>query len=453
MESIPDATSSLLNFADVKRRAVSSRCYRVKVPTSNGTTFTPGNTMNLDLAGNMANSYYSMEQSYLLMTIKNSAAATNDFTLDGRVGGYGLINRLQVITGGQTISDITNFNKLAAALMTQNTGNEWSMNVGSNLIGSSVGGSAFGGLTVAGAAAGGTSERIALPFILTALANTTPQRYIPAFSRDMLRFRFYTETQALGGTATGAGAAPVITFEDVEAVMYIVELSPDAQALVNAMTGGVYNILCGDYRAANATFLGAGAATTQVFTLGFAVSSLERVIIVQQDAASQVAAKNSVSARITGTLEEYTLIINGEQLPSRPIRCDGTISTQGYGAESFAETLVAQHSLSDFSHNAQFSAVAGVGVANKAVLDGTGGNGDGTNEAKTGQFVAAVELESMAGKSSNLYSGISTIGAICQARMVYSAAPAITNSLVFYAQNTILLSLDMNGLGTYVVSV
>ena len=452
MESIPDATSSLLNFADVKRRAISSRCYRVKTPTSNGTTFSMGNTMNLDLAGNMANSYYDFSQSYLLMTIKNSAAATNDFELDGRIGGYGLINRLQVITGGQTISDIQNFNKLAAALMTQNTSNSWCMNVGANLIGSSVTGSAFVGHKLSGGAAP-SSVRVALPFILTALANTTPQRYIPAFSRDMLRMRFYLESSAVAGVASGAGAVPVITVEDVEAVMYIVELSPDAQALVNAMTGGVYNLLCGDYRTANSTFLGTGGATTQVFTLGFAVSSLERVIIVQQDAASQVKAKNSISARITSTLEEYALIVNGEQLPARPIKADGTVAVQGYGAEAFAETLVAQHALSDFQHECQFGAVSAVGVANKSVLDGTGANGDGTNETKTGQFVAAIELESMAGKSSNLYSGISTIGSVVQFRGIYSAAPAITTNLMFFAQSTILLSLDMGGLGTYVVSV
>ena len=52
MESIPDAASSLLNFADVKRRAIASRTYRVKIPTSNGQgPFQMGATMNLDLAG------------------------------------------------------------------------------------------------------------------------------------------------------------------------------------------------------------------------------------------------------------------------------------------------------------------------------------------------------------------------------------------------------------------
>ena len=102
MEQVPDAASSLLDFADVKRRAISSRCYRVKIPTSNGTTFTAGNTMNLDLAGNMPASYYDFAQSYILATVENTAVAAagaNNGNLCGRSGAYCLIDRFQVITG------------------------------------------------------------------------------------------------------------------------------------------------------------------------------------------------------------------------------------------------------------------------------------------------------------------------------------------------------------------
>ena len=101
MEQIPDAASSLLAFSDVKRRAISSRCYRTKVPSSNGTAFSPSQTINIDLAGNVQNSYYDFAQSYILMTIKNSGAATpaNDAWLDGKSGAYSCINRVQCVTG------------------------------------------------------------------------------------------------------------------------------------------------------------------------------------------------------------------------------------------------------------------------------------------------------------------------------------------------------------------
>jgi len=445
MEQIPDAASSLLAFSDVKRRAISSRCYRTKVPTSNGTTFSPGQTMNLDLAGNVQNSYYDFSQSYLLMTIANLAGA-GDCTLCGKSGAYSLVERVQAVTGGQTISDIQQYNVLAAALMSQNTSPMWSMNVGSNLIGAAVNGDPCEGLIVAN----GTSERVALPFILTALSNTTPQRYIPAFSRDMLRFRFYLSSTAVGVKSAGT---PVLTIQEVEAVMYVVELSPDAQALVNSMCGGVYNILCTDYRTVTGSFAGLTGGLTTTQTLGFAVSSLERVIVVHRNSAVDGQAFNSVNARSTVTLSEYQLFINGEAFPARPIQLNGTANAQGYGAEALAETLVAQHALSDFAHDASLSmGAAGIGVNGKFPMT----NSTGANAGTTGQFLCAVELESMAGKSSTLYSGISTIGAVVQYRGVYAGAAAINGenyNISFFAQNTILLSLDMNGLGTFVVSV
>lgn len=448
MEQIPDAASSLLAFADVKKRAISSRCYRVKVPTSNGTTFTAGQTMNLDLAGNMPASYYDFSQSYLLMTIDNTATAGNDATLDGRSGAYCLIDRLQVITGGQTISDIQQFNVLASAMIAQNTGATWGSNVGANMIGSSIIGDPFAGATIAAASAAPLT--VALPFILTSLANTTPTRYIPAFSRDQLRFRFYLGSNV---DVFASAGTPVMSISQVEAVMYVVELSADAQALVGAMCGGVYNILCSDYRTVNSSFTGAGVALTSVSTLGFAVSSLERVIIVHRAGTSQVQANNSIGARSLATLNEYQIFINGEAFPARPINLSGTTNTLGYGAEAFAETMVAQHALADFSHGSQFNVDGGTtgGIAAAGLWRSDTAAGDDT--AGTGQGVVAVELESMAGKSNNIYSGISTIGAVCQFRGVYSAPAATTFSQSFFAQFTTMLSLDMNSLGTYVVSV
>ena len=445
MESIPDAASSLLNYADVKRRAVASRTYRIKVPTSNGQQFAMGQTMNLDLAGNMSNSYYDFGQSYMKFTIESDTACT----LDGNSGAYSLINRLQCITGGQTISDIQEFNVLASALMTQNVSKEWTQNIGCNMVGTGQTG-AFAGLSLPAA----QSVTVCLPFILTAVSGTSPTRYIPAFSRDALRFRIYLDSVA--NAVAAAAGTPVISITQTEAVMYVVELSPNAQSLVNAMTNGVYNILCSDYRTANGSLSNAAAGATAavgVTTLGFSVSSLERVIIVHRSTDSAVQTSNSIGARSQPTMTEYQLLINGQAFPERPILYDPLQGAGGNnaGAETLAETLVAQHALSDFGHDSQLnSSGAALGTAGKFALT----NSDGAAEATTGTFVCGIELESMAGKSANIYAGVSTIGAVVQARIVYSAVPAATTyALSFYCQNTILLTLDMNGLGTYVVSV
>jgi len=455
MESVPDVASNLLNFAQTKRRAVSSRCYRIKVPTSNGQVFNPGQTMNLDLGGSIQSTYYDFGQSYFKMTITNNGAATpaDDCCFDGNSGAYSMINRMQCITGGQTISDIQQFNVLASALMTQNVNANWQSNVGQNLIGCGVTGARQGQI-IPGA---GGSITVCLPFICTALSGTTPTRYVPAFSRDSLRFRLYLESLVSGvcSSIAGQGGAPVLVVSETEAVMYCVELSPAAQSLVGAMTGNVYNILCNDWRTANGSFTGAAAPLTTVQTLGFSVSSLERVLIVHRNNATVIQNANSVGSRSTATLQEFQLLINGQSFPERPILYAGTAGL-GAGAETLAETLVAQHALSDFGHDSSLAKSAGVatpGVVTSSLTKFNLVNSNGLTEATTGTFMCAIELESMAGKSDTIYSGISTVGAVVQYRGVYTAPAVGTFDLSFFAQNTILLTLDMNGLGTFIVSV
>ena len=53
-----EVATHLLNYNDKKRRGVSSRAYRSVIPSSNGTGFVCGNTINIDFAGNNPNSYY-----------------------------------------------------------------------------------------------------------------------------------------------------------------------------------------------------------------------------------------------------------------------------------------------------------------------------------------------------------------------------------------------------------
>ena len=60
--SAPDAMSESLNFPSMKRRAVASRSYRVKVSPSNGQNFTAGQTVNIDLPSNLAGTYVNWNQ-------------------------------------------------------------------------------------------------------------------------------------------------------------------------------------------------------------------------------------------------------------------------------------------------------------------------------------------------------------------------------------------------------
>jgi hypothetical protein len=80
--------------------------------------------------------------------------------------------------------------------------------------------------------------------------------------------------------------------------------------------------------------------------------------------------------------------------------------------------------------------------------------GDAT-PSDIGTFVVATEFESglSDGKSSTIYSGISTIASVVQWVGKYANATAESFTLDFYAQYTVLLSLDTRGSGVWSISV
>ena len=150
------------------------------------------------------------------------------------------------------------------------------------------------------------------------------------------------------------------------------------------------------------------------------------------------------------------------------------------GAESTAEFLIADHALVDFNKGASLTygvvAVGTLGVATGALSGiapnvvkaacfmeanpaGTtaGASAAAANAAtvsNVGTFIIATDFENglSVGKSSSIYSGISTIASNVQWLGTYDAAPAAAQ-VDFFACYSVLLSLDTRGSSVWAVSV
>ena len=457
--------SESLAFPQMKKRAVSARSFRVKIPSSNSTTFLPEQTIQLDLPANLASQYFNFNQMYLKMRVANTGA----YTLDSG-GALGFIRRLQISTAGAQLCDINNYNVLATALMDTSASAEYKAGWGNVLLGTI--GDALTGDHVAAA----SSTVFCVPIVLNPLAQTSPHRMIPAFSLSSIQMRLTLES---AGNAVKAAADPVLVFSDVELVCMMTELSPGAQAQIDAATGGKYNILATSWMQSGATL--AAGATGLTANLGFSVSSLERIIATHRPQYASAAINQdryTLGNRGTAALSEYQYLISNENYPARPVIVDSR------GAESCAELLIAAHALVDFRKGSTFNngfvgrADVGYGVTALSGVDpslekskpfmliadansgSTAGAAAATAAAGTatasngGKYVASTEFESglSDGKSAHIYSGISTIASTVQWKGVYGAHTAAYN-LDFFAQFTVLLSLDMRGSGVWAVSV
>jgi hypothetical protein len=452
--------SESLNYPALKRRAVASRSYRVKVNPANGQTFTAGQTVNLDMPSNLSGTYCNWNQCYL--KFKVTPVGGTAINLD-RCGAAGFINRLQVMTAGAQIFDLPNWNVLMTILMDGDSSPAYKAGIGNILMGTQ-GGSQRGDTLVAG-----TGRTFCLPFVLHPFGMSTPHRLMPLFSSAPVQFKISLESIVNSLKATVAPTA--LNFTEVELVCVFTELSPGAQAQVDAMSGGVYNILCSSYQNVGTTMSAGDTAVTS--NLGISVSSLERMIVCHRPTSSLNAIlAYSLGNRTKNGLSSYSIFVNGEQYPARPVVVEDSC------AEALAEFLLSDHSLVNFDKQSSFNiAVTGLAADVKSNgLDGQSVNGilvpytmnnpvgllDGSSVGATpelsssniGSFITAVEMETglSDGRSQRLYSGISTISSTVNYRGVYAAAPAAAQ-IDFFAQFTILISLNSRGTNVFSVSV
>lgn len=481
---LPDVASEALDYNNIKRRAMASRSYRVRIAPSNKVTFSPGETVFLDLPSNLSGTFMDMTQTYIRMKVRftNASAGVQSVCLD-KPGAYGFIQRVACLTSGQQVFDLNNYNVLVGALMDSDASNDWKANTGNVLAGTTA--ACPHGETFELPAASYADRTYCLPFILNPFA--LQKKLVPLFSLDSLRWRLTLETNSNAyipySSATSVNAAITYSVQEIEMVSYFTELSPSAMSQLDSITGGVYNLLCPSYSNTQAT-MSAGTVTLNT-VLGIAVSSLERIIVIHRPDAANVSVGSTLGARISNTLQTAQFFINSEAYPQRNILLDDM------AAEPLAEFLIADHALSDFTRasNIQNFNVSGGDNAGYNVFDSTlynvvnklsdsagniGGailpannawnNAIGTGLVQgikatdtlttVGSFILAIELETgcSAGRSDRLYSGISTISSVVQYKGTYSSS-SIAATLDFFAQFTVLLTLNMRQTGVWSITI
>jgi hypothetical protein len=457
--------SESLAYQQLKKRSVSARSFRTKIASTNGVVFSPEQTIQVDLPGNLTGQFYDFSSMYLKFKVSNATAA---YTLD-RPGALGFVKRLQISQNGAQICDINNYNVLCTAMMDTDASSEWKAGYGNILLGTH--GDALSGITVPA----DSVRTYCMPIVLNPLFNSTPHRLIPAFSLSSIQLRLQLDSVASAVRSTGA---PVLVFSEVEVVCMMTELAPQAMAMLSSATGGKYTILANSFMNSQATLASGASQLTQ--NLGFSMSSVERIVLCHRPTATIASqAAFSLGNRTTSGITQFQYLINSESYPARPV------IVADAGAESTAEFLIADHSLVDWNKgcglsNGVVQRVAGAAgsmvgslsgsapeVAKSAcfrLLDGAGtiagdstSAGAATANSNIGTFILSTDFENglSVGKSATIYSGISTIASNVQFLGTYdvSGTGHAAAQLDFFAQYSVLLSLDMMGSGVFSISV
>ena len=90
---------------NLKPSSVRARSYRASIPSSNKSTFSPGDTIIAYIPGGRKNCYLDPQQSYVRFTVKNNdTTASQTMTIDNLASCF--INRLDTYHSGNLIDTI-----------------------------------------------------------------------------------------------------------------------------------------------------------------------------------------------------------------------------------------------------------------------------------------------------------------------------------------------------------
>ena len=405
------ATSKKFHY-EVPARASSSRAIRNVVLPSNGSSFPASSTIVLDVGSGQNNTYLDWTSTYLKLKLSNSDATTNKINGSGWLSA---VKKISIELGSQVVYSCDNYGALYSAMMTLDASKAFKENAGATLFGAGADADGASLLT-------DTSRTICVPLLLTPFVGAN--KYFPMFSREGLRIRIELNSAASGYTAVTGVTDSDMVVSDVELITYSIEVGAEVQAQIMAASGGAIRLACPSFQ----SFQTSMAATTTTITanLGFSVSSMNRLLIIQQQSAI-TDTDNSIDSRSKNALTEFFVQIGNQKYPQRNIKVDAE------GSEALAEALISQRALTTFGHQSSINDVGGF------ALD----DGSGAGKANIGSFVAEIDLESQFSAAGGLVSGVNTIGSNVQLTMNYSAAIGSAQTLTVYAEHSILVSLDL----------
>ena len=451
--------SSLLNnthsltsdlFYNLKPSTARCRSYQAAIPSSNKSTFAPGDTI-VTYVGARRNCFLDCANSYIKFTIRNTdATAANNLTIDGTAASF--INSLNVYHGSNLLESVQQYDVLFSYLA------DFQLDMAKKL-GLSA---AFGctpqrtGLSLAG---GGTNQMTFCLPILSGVVGVMNDKYLPLSLADDIRLEWALNPTYNSCVTNAAGTLADWSMINFELQLNIVELSDDAMRMVSAVTPFTQPVyMHGSSWRHYSSVVPGSSAGQQSFLVPARFASLKGLVVCPRrstEMGNTIAGKSSysVSSRINPNIASYWWRLGSILVPQRPVTLSNSNTTGGY-AQGFMEILRSFHSLGNFaitsavaSNTTDGEDPAGFNVAETAETGTTVIQALAALNSYKNAFAIAQELESISNRGDSLLAGVNTMNQ--QIFFEYTSNVAIgtaSYTLDFYANYDHILCLDENGL-------
>ena len=324
-----------------------SRAFRMVVGPLNSGAQNPGDIMRFDVPVGRPNAFIDTDNTYLLFQVKSTGAATptNDLTIQG--SAYCFFNRLTVLSQGQVLEDIQNYNVLCNALLDVQMGAVDAATTGSVHLGTGTDSAQSQNIVKFGqsiAANGGVKE-FALPLALSGVLGSGCSKYLPVQKVNDLRLELVLETVI----NSVVGTSPNWQILQPQLVLQYVEIEPHMAAELERATGGRYLVSTTSWRNYSSV-LSTASRTADSILIPARYSSLRTLLSVWRNNTNisdgtkynQIARVNPFYGGTSGLTSSIQWSIGSVLVPQSPLRF-GT-------AETFLATQQAFHQLSSITN-------------------------------------------------------------------------------------------------------
>ena len=470
-----------------KPSSVNGRSYRVSIPSSNATSFTPGQTMVFNIVCNKRNSFIDPGASYIRYTIKSNNSATGNTVTSAAYApviqagsatavqlpsayGAGLFldhncyspfNTTTLYSGSNMLEYINNCNILYSYILDTNFsyGNALSnsLNYGmyfaenspldirkGTLLSNISGTTATATNSASGTALIQEQNTFTVPLLSGLLGIGSSGKLVPAYQiQDILRLEILLETQANAfvqlGSTTGTFSYQIT---NAELELQYIELDEMGMSLVNSTipSGSPTFIVGTSWRHYTQNIPNqAGIFSCLVPSK---LASLKNLIILPRPTSTQASTAYTLSSRVNPNFDYIVLKVSGTQVPQKPIYLQNTSTTGGY-AEFLAETFKSVSSLIStdkagllFPPNYNVAAVVSEGTGVFALRTGL--------DSYKNAFGGAIDLELFSSKDT-IINGLNCLGESMYFEANISAAPGEAYTLDFFSCFDNLFIIDQTG--------
>ena len=420
------ALTDALNFKP-KSPGAASRSYRTIVTPLNSGVQNPGDVTKFDIPVGRHNTFIDTSETYFIGQVKNTSATTA-FALDG--SAYCLINRLDVLSQGQVLESIQNYNVLCNTLLDLQadgmvSATSMSVHAGTGFDSLNAYNTVKTGQTIA---ASGVQD-FALPLALSGVLGPGLNKYLPVSKITDLRLELTMEAVTQAVQASGAAS---YTIQNPQLVITYVELDPAMAQQIDSATGGHYILSSESWR--NYTTILAANRNSDSILIPARYSSVRTMLHTWRDNANATdGTKYWLSARsnpfysATGVLSSIQYAMGPVLVPQSPIR---------FGiSEAWMQAQQAFHQLGTVSNGSRCTYA---NWTQASYYDG--------NAYNMGTFALAQNFDSFLNKSDSLTVGMNTIAVPTFLNVTYPAQVTAAQRLDTFVHFDMVLDISDAGI-------